>query len=387
MSSTLSPSISATSTNSSARSARATDVIQQLTDARRTAHEAAGHGREALEQLDAQNEILQSTEDTLEANEYVLQKSMRVLRGMTWSGWLYNTFSSDKSPDTASDLAAAAASTSFSDKSMPPSVSSTQATLRSNKALLVGEQPIVSSGKIGIDIVDEHLIDISNTVAELHGMSLLMADVLDGQRTTIDRIDRKTEIIHDKTLAVTLKASQITQRSKKGRSDFIGKFQFVDMESGMYLCVNIDESLELTASPGRSSFFHCFSKADNIVGIQNCKTLTFIGTTWFGSVKAAGRVFGKQEECHIGLRDGELTGLFLLSKNWGGGGWVKKTPPTDTTPAYFNTTTTSVTDKEGALVLRIILISREYDGDGSVHDGGDYGTTSSNTMHNERNQA
>ena len=82
-----------------------------------------------------------------------------------------------------------------------------------------------------------------------------------------------------------------------------------------------------------------------------------------------------------------ILGLFLLSKNWGSGGWVKKTPPTDTTPAYFNTTTTSVTDKEGALVLRIILISREYDGDGSVHDGGDYGTTSSNTMHNERNQA
>ena len=56
------------------------DPLAELTVSRRITQEALGHGRAALEALDSQGEVLDSTEDTLEANEYVLQKSLRVLR-------------------------------------------------------------------------------------------------------------------------------------------------------------------------------------------------------------------------------------------------------------------------------------------------------------------
>lgn len=46
----------------------------------RNAVEAANRGRDILESLQQQNEDLESTEDTLESNEYILQKSIRILR-------------------------------------------------------------------------------------------------------------------------------------------------------------------------------------------------------------------------------------------------------------------------------------------------------------------
>lgn len=51
-----------------------------LTRARASAAESVEIGRSILESLSSQNEKLSSTEDTLEANEHILKKSMTILR-------------------------------------------------------------------------------------------------------------------------------------------------------------------------------------------------------------------------------------------------------------------------------------------------------------------
>ena len=47
------------------------------------------------------------------------------------------------------------------------------------------------------------------------------------------------------------------------------------------------------------SFFHCYSRGNNIFGIQNHKTGKFIGSTIFGNIAVSGNYLGKQEEIYI----------------------------------------------------------------------------------------
>lgn len=51
-----------------------------LLEIRRNAAMSANIGRTTLETLSYQNEVLNSAEDTIEANDYVLHQSMRALR-------------------------------------------------------------------------------------------------------------------------------------------------------------------------------------------------------------------------------------------------------------------------------------------------------------------
>jgi hypothetical protein len=51
-----------------------------LLESRQLAAQTEEIGRKTIEELQAQNEILEASEDTLEETEYYVQKSMKVLR-------------------------------------------------------------------------------------------------------------------------------------------------------------------------------------------------------------------------------------------------------------------------------------------------------------------
>ena len=51
-----------------------------LVNARWTAENSVQIGRSALIELEQQNESLEKTEDTLESNQFILNKSLRLLR-------------------------------------------------------------------------------------------------------------------------------------------------------------------------------------------------------------------------------------------------------------------------------------------------------------------
>mmetsp|Transcript_14618 Transcript_14618/g.27485 ORF Transcript_14618/g.27485 Transcript_14618/m.27485 type:complete len:491 (+) Transcript_14618:56-1528(+) len=66
--------------------------------ARRAAAEAVSISRETLQTTVAQGEQLQHCENLQERNRYIVTKSARIIRGMTWSGWMMNMFSKDTEP-------------------------------------------------------------------------------------------------------------------------------------------------------------------------------------------------------------------------------------------------------------------------------------------------
>lgn len=66
--------------------------------ARRAAAEAVSISRATLETTVAQGEQLQHCESLQERNRYIVTKSARIIRGMTWSGWMMNIFSKEAEP-------------------------------------------------------------------------------------------------------------------------------------------------------------------------------------------------------------------------------------------------------------------------------------------------
>ena len=70
--------------------------------AQRAASEAIITGRQTIETTMRQSEQLYHCSDMIDRQEYILKKSARILRGMTWSGWIANKFSKDvQVPDSA----------------------------------------------------------------------------------------------------------------------------------------------------------------------------------------------------------------------------------------------------------------------------------------------
>ena len=99
--------------------------------------------------------------------------------------------------------------------------------------------------------------------------------------------------------------------------------------------------------PTRAAYFKCFVRESSIVGLQNEKTLKFIGCSVLGGVVASTEYFGKYEECYLdftgsssslakGHRNTNRTGICFLARNWGSGGWLKAAPPISSSSASAN---------------------------------------------------
>lgn len=347
-----------------------------LLEARQNAASALEYGRNTLHTLKLQEDALNSIEDTIEGNEYILQKSMKVLRGMSWSGLFYNMmpFSSDP-PPVSKDQKRLQKSQSVTQPDSSSLIMNTSTELQETvtKETLFSQRshnsPTCTTHDSPTCTIDADLKELKISVEELHSIGVVMGQALQNQVETTRRIEIKSDNALENTLAVNLRAAQLTQRTRKSPSKFIGKFQFFCPLYNKYLSAE-DTTLTLTSrATERSTFFDCFSKEEYIIGIQNCKTLKYLGCTFLGSIACSGDRFGKLEECHIDL-EGIDTGVLFLARNWGGGGWLKISLSKDHATAkttkmgemehmreqcdeiLLNNSTSSVHDKTDMIILR-----------------------------------
>mmetsp|Transcript_323 Transcript_323/g.282 ORF Transcript_323/g.282 Transcript_323/m.282 type:complete len:329 (-) Transcript_323:14-1000(-) len=318
------------SLSQSNKTLRNQESINELT---RNAINTVNIGRTTLETLDKQNEDISTIEDTIESNEYIIEKSMKVLRGMTWTGMIYNAFHKDPQHHNTID----------NNKINVNSDSLTRNTSQTKtKENLLNEQT---------NNCDDDLKEILKAVNEIHDISLTMNEALSNQSQTLERISNKTDVVHDMTLAATLKTSQIIRRSTHSSCTFIGRFQFQDINNSYFLSV-LHDQLVFTSKMTLNTYFNCYIKEDNLIGIQSYKTLKFLGTTMFGAIRVSGEYMGKQEECFVRL-SGSKTGIFILSKNWGNGGWLKYPVSIN---GFINEVTLSVLDKSNSIEFKAIPI-------------------------------
>ena len=318
---------------------RRATLLRELQQGEALASSAGEIARSTLVALEQQSESLRSTEDTLESNEYVLNKSAFVLRGMTWVGWLANKLTTSDGNTRVLEHPGAQSSSSL------PHEDCSSSAFRD-----VG----------GNDEESESLEKIARHVDELKLMANAMGSHGGEQAATIDRIEGKVERVRDKTLEVTLRAAQLTTRSRRTRERFVGRFQFVDVKTGGFLGA-VGEDLVLLRGPSRGSFFDVFEKEEGILGLRNSKTLRFIGMTWTGSVRVSGHYFGRSEECHLAnvhaADRNDESGLLVLAKNWAKGGWISRSEgPDQASSPLLERTTACVSDKEGRVVFRSVFV-------------------------------
>ncbi len=353
-------------------------IKKNLLEAKRNAFSAIEYGKATLEALDQQDEIIQEVEDTLQANEYTIQRSFKALRGMTWSGYIANkcsdvrsTFVTDSSnnPTKVSSVKVGGHS----------SASSSSGTANPNALFDSNRSSCVQSAD------DQDLNDISSAVDVLHRMGLTLGEQLDSQKVTLERIEDKTSQVTDQTLAVTLRASQLLRKNNRPIQSFVGTFQFVDVDSGRFMCVSETDgsSIAFRPLPDLSSHFHVFVKENNLFGLLNEKTQKYLGCTIWGTVAVLGQYFGTQEECYLDLSAlvpgatgsalpskpiakgaaavgaaADPTGLLFLARHWGSGGWLKldrsalSAEQSAAEEWLTGDTTAAITDRLGAVILR-----------------------------------
>jgi hypothetical protein len=82
-------------TQSSIQERSTTDLSNEYLDAKRAAVEAVEIGRETLAESARQGEQLLHADEMANQTRFALDKSGRILRGMTWSGWFANLVSQD----------------------------------------------------------------------------------------------------------------------------------------------------------------------------------------------------------------------------------------------------------------------------------------------------
>lgn len=337
-------------------------IQERILESQRLAASAMEYGMVTMETLEAQDEMLQNVEDTLEANDYVLQKSVRALRGMTWGGYFVNKVVDVRNSVTGDPHAVtlkASNDNKVSEKQAPASSSNSTKNSISNKSQLIEFGQKADKTK-----EEKELENLSSAVEVLHKMGLTLGEQLEQQNDKLDRIDDKTSQVTEHTLAVTLRASQLLRTNNKTLPSFIGTYQFIDVKYGRYLTISESDgvTLILSQAPDISSYFHCFVKEENLFGLLNEKTQKYLGCTVWGSIAVSGQYYGTHEECYLDFQgvfpSNEGSGLLVLYRNWGAGGWLKLDSTVNTADRSsmwtVTETTSSVLDKKGSLQFKII---------------------------------
>ncbi len=184
-----------------------------------------------------------------------------------------------------------------------PSTTSSTSSPSSSSSLLSS-----TSSATAMSTEDAEILKLSQSVSQLHDISITMNKSLIDTNAALDRVSNKSETVFNKTLVVTLQTSQLTRRNSQKKSEFVGCFQFIETVSKRFLAVDAEDNITLSPTLNRATYFDIYAAENNLFGIFNNKTLKYLGSTWLGGVKCAGLVFGRQEECHLQLINGEKTG-------------------------------------------------------------------------------
>ena len=270
---------------------------------------------------------------------------MTVLRGMTWTGMIYNMFT--KEP-TASDIVGR------QELITQPRLTQSETSCRGAPDEELAKPGMQMSNELS---EEDMLSKLLGTVTNLCEISVHLGEQINQQNSRIDRIDDKTVRVTEQTLAMTLKTSQFIQRISNSTDGFVGTYQFLE-DDGWYLSVS-DTELLLVPKEDISTLFFCYLKEPNIFGIQSAKTHKFLCSTVWGPVMPAGYSFARKEECYLSL-SADLTGIYFLQTNWGVGGWLKRSEQIGKVvgkeSVVLKTVTASISDKNGILLLRPVLV-------------------------------
>ncbi|KAF1789229.1 Zinc finger, C2H2 [Phytophthora cactorum] len=269
------------------------------------------------EQLAKNTSQLGRSEGMVDETQATVDTSKRVLRGMTWSGWVYNKLSAapqlsnSKEPhEIAMGFICPDCKVKFQSadqlgmhygnvherlsnkEEQPPNLLEK----RPNNGQIKQQSRVAES--IG-DIHDKFLRDLEPQLAELKEQSLALGSALDTQNEQLGRLDTKIGRVHHDMKQVGIQVTKMAGR--KVPVVFRFRCAFQEVQTGKFLR-DVDGEAQLG------------EKSSNFLGINR-----------YGNLKVQGADFNSYEQFLVESK--ASTPIFCLSSYFGLGGWVAMKEP------------------------------------------------------------
>lgn len=251
--------------------------------------EAYEHGRSALTRLGEQGEALHRAEVVADSNQYVIDKSRRVVANMTWSGWLRNKFTALPKP----------------------------AAPRSKGEAALAEQ-------------DAYVNALSEGLEDLRGVGEALGDELADHDDRVPRLQDKMDRLWSTTRQVTRAAGRLTHASAGSTPKLLGHVALRELATKRYLRargqdVGLSEEVDVLRATCR---FALYEKRAHLLGLRSPVSGKYLAITFSGAIECASSRFGGWAEWDLDLSPRGVKGspLVCLGANWGGGSFCRVHP-------------------------------------------------------------
>ena len=152
-------------------------------------------GQNIIIKLSEQGDNLEKTEKKLDTNEFILSKTFRILRDMTWFGWILNFFIKDNSKQS-------------NNYNLTKKNKNLEEIKEDNKEekLKVTQENLSKKTHLDIDVREilnnenKELLFIENELKNLHSIGLKIGECIDDHNARLERISNKTEHISNKII-------------------------------------------------------------------------------------------------------------------------------------------------------------------------------------------
>ena len=152
-------------------------------------------GQNIIIKLSEQGDNLEKTEKKLDTNEFILSKTFRILRDMTWFGWILNFFIKYNSNQS-------------NNYNLTKKNKNLEEIKEVNKEEKLKATQEILSKKMSLDIdvreilnnENKELLFIENELKNLHSIGLKIGECIDDHNERLERISNKTEHISNKII-------------------------------------------------------------------------------------------------------------------------------------------------------------------------------------------
>jgi hypothetical protein len=152
-------------------------------------------GQNIIIKLSEQGDNLEKTEEKLNTNEFILSKTFRILRDMTWFGWILNFFIKDNSNQSNNyNLTKKNKNLEeIKEDNKEEKLKVTQEILSKNMSLDIDVREILNNE-------NKELLFIESELKNLHSIGLKIGECIDDHNERLERISNKTEHISNKII-------------------------------------------------------------------------------------------------------------------------------------------------------------------------------------------
>jgi hypothetical protein len=286
----------------------------------RETEEALSTGAATLEQLQGQGEQIDHARAAADLNEYQLALSRRMVRGMTWTGWMSNMVSSGPAPPPPPPRRPHA--------NLPPHKSDLGCANSAERSHgqaaeeFQGWSSENTSVKAQLCAQDDYLDKQLSNVEQLGNMSQALGSSAASQTSQFSHLNDQVGDMRDETRAIVRMQGRLAS-SVRGKPQFRCFAAIEHLPSGRFLGVSENGDVELAPLSAGIPFggrWEVYDRQDGVSGFKSLASRKWLGQTMLGHIKARGSKMGSWECWEVNVDKDQP--ILCCSANSHSGGWV-----------------------------------------------------------------